>query len=83
MASSHFDQDWPENPDSRRTASSIGAQITRGSLHAAMSKTLTAEEAVELNPDFSFDLLGDPYSDFLDNRLDVQDLVEKDSKLVR
>ena len=48
-----------------------------------MSKTLTAEEAVELNPDFSFDLLGDPYSDFLDNRLDVQDLVEKDSKLVR
>ncbi|CDO71552.1 hypothetical protein BN946_scf184911.g22 [Trametes cinnabarina] len=45
-----------------------------------MSKTPTAEEAVELNPDFTFDLSGDPYADFLDDHLDVQDLVKKGSK---
>ncbi|KAI0365236.1 DEAD-domain-containing protein [Pilatotrama ljubarskyi] len=45
-----------------------------------MSKTQTAEEAVELNPDFIFDLSGDPYADFLDDHLDVQDLVKKGSK---
>ncbi|KAM5535451.1 hypothetical protein V8D89_010973 [Ganoderma adspersum] len=45
-----------------------------------MSKTQTAEEAVELNPDFSFDLSGDPYNDFLNDHLDVQDLVKKGSK---
>lgn len=48
-----------------------------------MSKTQTAEEAVELNPDFSFDLSGDPYNDFLNDHLDVQDLVKKGSKPVR
>ncbi|KAI0361642.1 DEAD-domain-containing protein [Trametes cingulata] len=45
-----------------------------------MSKTQTAEEAVELNPDFTFDLSGDPYTDFLDDHIDVQDLVKKGSK---
>ncbi|KAI0639386.1 DEAD-domain-containing protein [Trametes polyzona] len=45
-----------------------------------MAKTQTAEEAVELNPDFTFDLSGDPYTDFLDDHLDVQDLVKKGSK---
>ncbi|KAI9063051.1 DEAD-domain-containing protein [Trametes sanguinea] len=45
-----------------------------------MSKTQTTEEAVELNPDFTFDLSGDPYADFLDDHLDVQDLVKKGSK---
>ncbi|KAH9898412.1 DEAD-domain-containing protein [Cubamyces lactineus] len=45
-----------------------------------MSKTQTAEEAVELNPDFTFDLSGDPYTDFRDEHLDVQDLVKKGSK---
>ncbi|KAI0778172.1 DEAD-domain-containing protein [Trametes elegans] len=45
-----------------------------------MSKTQNAEEAVELNPDFTFDLSGDPYADFLDDHLDVQDLVKKGSK---
>ncbi|KAI0669913.1 DEAD-domain-containing protein [Trametes maxima] len=45
-----------------------------------MSKTQTVEEAVELNPDFTFDISGDPYADFLDNHLDVQDLVKKGSK---
>ncbi|KAL7285300.1 hypothetical protein ACG7TL_000395 [Trametes sanguinea] len=45
-----------------------------------MSKTQTAEEAVELNPDFTFDLSGDPYADFLDDHIDVQDLVKKGSK---
>lgn len=49
---------------------------------AAMSKTQTAEEAVELNPDFTFDLSGDPYTDFRDEHLDVQDLVKKGSKPV-
>ncbi|KAI0735181.1 DEAD-domain-containing protein [Earliella scabrosa] len=44
-----------------------------------MSKPQAAEEAVELNPDFTFDLSGDPYNDFLDH-LDVQDLVKKGSK---
>ncbi|KAH9849774.1 DEAD-domain-containing protein [Lenzites betulinus] len=45
-----------------------------------MAKTQTAEEAVELNPDFTFDLSGDPYADFLDEHLDVEDLVKKGSK---
>ncbi|KAI0724541.1 P-loop containing nucleoside triphosphate hydrolase protein [Cerioporus squamosus] len=45
-----------------------------------MSKTQTAEEAIELNPEFSFDLSGDPYNDFLNDHLDVQDLVKKGSK---
>ncbi|TBU48353.1 DEAD-domain-containing protein [Dichomitus squalens] len=45
-----------------------------------MSKTQTAEEVVELNPDFSFDLSGDPYNDFLNDHIDVQDLVKKGSK---
>ncbi|PIL31978.1 transporter [Ganoderma sinense ZZ0214-1] len=45
-----------------------------------MSKTQTAEEAVELNPDFSFDLSGDPFNDFLNDHLDVQDLVKKGTK---
>ncbi|KAI0335286.1 DEAD-domain-containing protein [Cubamyces sp. BRFM 1775] len=45
-----------------------------------MSKAQTAEEAVELNPDFTFDLSGDPYTDFRDDHLDVQDLVKKGSK---
>ncbi|KAI8995616.1 DEAD-domain-containing protein [Trametes punicea] len=45
-----------------------------------MSKTHTAEEAVELNPEFTFDLSGDPYTEVLDGHLDVQDLVRKGSK---
>ncbi|KAI0651840.1 DEAD-domain-containing protein [Trametes meyenii] len=45
-----------------------------------MSKTQTVEEAVELNPDFTFDISGDPYADFLDDHLDVHDLVKKGSK---
>ncbi|EIW64684.1 DEAD-domain-containing protein [Trametes versicolor FP-101664 SS1] len=45
-----------------------------------MAKAPTAEEAVELNPEFTFDLSGDPYSEFLDEHLDVQDLVKKGSK---
>ncbi|RDX55875.1 DEAD-domain-containing protein [Lentinus brumalis] len=45
-----------------------------------MSKTQTAEEAIELDPAFSFDLSGDPYNDFLNDHLDVQDLVKKGSK---
>ncbi|RPD82565.1 DEAD-domain-containing protein [Lentinus tigrinus ALCF2SS1-7] len=45
-----------------------------------MSKTQSAEEAIELNPEFSFDLSGDPYNDFLNDHLDVQDLVKKGSK---
>ena len=52
-------------------------------IRASMSKTQTAEEAVELNPEFSFDLSGDPYNDFLNDHLDVQDLVKKGSKPVR
>lgn len=47
-----------------------------------MSKTQTAEEAIELDPAFSFDLSGDPYNDFLNDHLDVQDLVKKGSKPV-
>lgn len=47
-----------------------------------MAKAPTAEEAVELNPEFTFDLSGDPYSEFLDEHLDVQDLVKKGSKPV-
>ncbi|KAL1951956.1 hypothetical protein VTO73DRAFT_1105 [Trametes versicolor] len=45
-----------------------------------MAKAPTAEEAVELNPEFTFDLSGDPYTEFLDEHLDVQDLVKKGSK---
>ncbi len=71
--------DWLGIPD--RTSN--GRVNYLSSLHAAMSKTQTAEEAVELNPDFSFDLSGDPYNDFLDDHLDVQDLVKKGSKPVR
>lgn len=47
-----------------------------------MAKAPTAEEAVELNPEFTFDLSGDPYTEFLDEHLDVQDLVKKGSKPV-
>ena len=61
----------------------MGAKIIC-SLHTCspMSKPQAAEEAVELNPEFSFDLAGDPYNDFLDDHLDVQDLVKKGSKPV-
>ncbi|KAH9944396.1 DEAD-domain-containing protein [Epithele typhae] len=45
-----------------------------------MSKTQVTEEAVELNPEFTFDVTGDIYSAFLDEHLDVQDLVKKGSK---
>ncbi len=47
-----------------------------------MAKAPSAEEAVELNPEFTFDLSGDPYAEFLDEHLDVQDLVKKGSKPV-
>ena len=60
----------------------MGAKIIC-SLHTCspMSKPQAAEEAVELNPDFTFDLSGDLYNDFLDH-IDVQDLVKKGSKPV-
>ena len=48
-----------------------------------MAKVQTTEEGVELDPEFTFDLSGDPYSSFLDEHLDVQDLVKKGSKPVR
>lgn len=46
------------------------------------SQALGVEDA-QLDPDFVFDLTGDPYSDLLDGHLDVQDLVKKGSKPVR
>ncbi len=54
------------------------------SLHTCppMSNPQAVEEVVELNPEFSFDLSGDPYHDFLDAHLDVQDLVKIGSKPV-
>jgi len=44
-------------------------------------KTQAPEEA-QLNPEFSFDLAGDPYADFLVDS-QVQDLVKQGTKPVR
>lgn len=41
------------------------------------------DDDAQLDPDFVFDLSGDPYNDLLDSRLDVGDLVKKGSKPVR
>ncbi|KAL6309998.1 DEAD-domain-containing protein [Sparassis latifolia] len=40
----------------------------------------TNAEDAQLNPEFVFDLTGDPYADFLGKSLDLQDLVKKGSK---
>ena len=47
------------------------------------SKTKDVVEDAQLDPNFVFDLSGDPYNDFLNDHLDVQDLVKKGSKPVR
>lgn len=49
-------------------------------------KTTKVKDVVEdaqLNPDFVFDLSGDPYSDLLGESLQLQDYVKKGSKSVR
>ena len=48
------------------------------------SKTkTTATEDAQLNPDFVFDLSGDPYSDLLGDTSGPQDYIKKGSKPVR
>lgn len=47
-----------------------------------VSNRTGAEDAV-LNPDFVFDLSGDPFADVLDQHNDAQDLVHKGTKPVR
>lgn len=51
-------------------------------LKKSRSDVAVTEEA-QLDPDFVFDLTGDPYSDLLEGHLDVHDLVKKGSKPVR
>ncbi|TFY69741.1 hypothetical protein EVJ58_g218 [Rhodofomes roseus] len=43
-------------------------------------KSATTGEDAQLNPDFVFDLTGDPYNDFVNDTLDVDDLVQSGSK---
>lgn len=49
---------------------------------AATSKEAPTTEDAQLNPDFVFDLSGDPYADLLGDTLDIQDLVKSGSKPV-
>ncbi|EMD42037.1 hypothetical protein CERSUDRAFT_129370 [Gelatoporia subvermispora B] len=44
------------------------------------SKKAPETEDAQLNPEFTFDLSGDPYADLLGAPLDLQDLVKKGSK---
>ncbi|CCM01972.1 uncharacterized protein FIBRA_04045 [Fibroporia radiculosa] len=43
------------------------------------SQSSNAEDAL-LNPDFIFDVSGDPYTDFIDDHVDLKDLVKSGSK---
>lgn len=47
------------------------------------TKTKELAEEAQLNPDFVFDLSGDPYSDLLGSSSSLQDYVKKGSKAVR
>ena len=40
------------------------------------------DDEAQLNPDFTFDLQGDPYAEFLDASSNVEDLVKTGSKPV-
>lgn len=46
------------------------------------SKTKEAAEDAQLNPDFVFDLSGDPYADLLGDTTEPQDYVKKGSRPV-
>lgn len=46
-------------------------------------KSTVPPEDAQLNPDFVFDLTGDPYNDLLGGSVDVEDLVKSGSKPVR
>lgn len=50
---------------------------------ASKKQKAAGDDDAQLDPDFVFDLSGDPYNDLLDSRLDVGDLVKKGSKPVR
>ncbi|PCH33623.1 DEAD-domain-containing protein [Wolfiporia cocos MD-104 SS10] len=54
-------------------------QLPVATKSAKPTQNKNADEA-QLNPDFVFDLSGDPYADFLEDRLDVEDLVKSGSK---
>ncbi len=41
------------------------------------------DDETQLNPDFTFDLQGDPYAEFLDEPSNAEDLVKTGSKPVR
>ena len=45
-------------------------------------KSAAPLEDAQLNPDFVFDLTGDPYNDILGGEIDVEDLVKSCSKPV-
>ena len=47
------------------------------------SKSKDPVEDAQLNPEFTFDLSADPYTDFLDGTSNIQDLVKEGSKPVR
>lgn len=57
--------------------------ITQASGKSAKKQKALGDEDAQLDPNFVFDLSGDPYNDFLDSRTDVGDLVKKGSKPVR
>lgn len=46
------------------------------------TKNKDVAEDTQLNPDFVFDLSGDPYADLLGDAGDVQDFVKKGTKAV-
>jgi ATP-dependent RNA helicase DDX27 len=47
------------------------------------TKTKDVAEDAQLNPDFVFDLSGDPYSDLLSSSSNLEDYVKKGTKAVR
>ena len=47
------------------------------------SKSKDLPEDTQLNPDFTFDLHGDPYADLLGNTEDIEDMVKTGTKPVR
>lgn len=61
----------------------IDSDAEDDSLIPSTSKNEPTLDDAKLDPDFVFDLAGDPYSEFMNKSLGIEDLVKMGSKPVR